>query len=236
MTIESEPTKKLIFSSIIITAGILSDPNLIINRISISVLEVEFNLNNLSQFFTILCILLFINAFNMLDGLNLLAGVYALFLFVIIYIFKFHDPFLILILIPLCGFIFLNSRNKTFLGDNGSLLLGYLLAVVIIFCHNVGKNIYADEILLLMLFPGLEMVRLSFSRILNNRHAFSPDRNHLHHLLVDKISDKLAIFVILSLIIFPVLFFYIINFKLIYIILLTIVMYISIILYLKSNN
>ena len=55
-----------------------------------------------------------------------------------------------------------------------------------------------------MLIPGLELIRLTISRILQSRHPFSADQNHLHHLMNKKIKLEKTVFVNLSLIIIPV--------------------------------
>ena len=79
-----------------------------------------------------------------------------------------------------------------------------------------------------MLFPGLDLLRLSIVRILNNKHPFSPDRLHIHHLLLEKFKyNKTILIIFLLLLLIGVLSFnllynylYIIIFTFIYLYLL----------------
>ena len=59
---------------------------------------------------------------------------------------------------------------------------------------------------LIMLIPGLELIRLTISRLLQSRHPFSADQNHLHHLMNKKIKLKKIVLLNLFLIIIPVIF------------------------------
>jgi uncharacterized Tic20 family protein len=84
-----------------------------------------------------------------------------------------------------------------------------------------------------MLIPGLEMMRLTISRLLKARHPFSADQNHLHHLLNKKISIEKTLMVSLSLISIPVIINQLIN-ETIEIILITTFIYIFLIFKLKK--
>jgi UDP-N-acetylmuramyl pentapeptide phosphotransferase/UDP-N-acetylglucosamine-1-phosphate transferase len=76
----------------------------------------------------ILCILLYLNAFNMFDGINLQASLYSINIF-LIFILKgiFLDISLVMIL-SLLFFSYLNFKNKCFLGNNGSLLIAFVIS------------------------------------------------------------------------------------------------------------
>ena len=56
-----------------------------------------------------------------------------------------------------------------------------------------------------MLIPGLELIRLTISRLLQSRHPFSADRNHLHHILGTKFNEKKTILISFSLVATPIL-------------------------------
>ena len=84
-----------------------------------------------------------------------------------------------------------------------------------------------------MLIPGLEMIRLTISRLLKARHPFSADQNHLHHLLNKNISVEKTFLVSLSLILIPVIINELIN-ETILIILITTFIYIFLIFKLKK--
>ena len=171
---------KLFLTSILIILVILIDEDLIIKSISLQIIPWSIPLNSFAIFFTLLCILLFVNAFNMIDGLNLNAGLYALFLLLIIISKQVIVLLIISYILSLFLFLFFNNKNKTFLGDNGSLLLSCLLAIFFIKYYNLNL-LMTEDIVILMLIPGLDLLRLSIERIVSGRHPFSADRNHLHH-------------------------------------------------------
>ena len=137
----------------------------------------------------------------MFDGINLQVSAYSF--ISILYLILFHsfqNDFLIVIGFSLVCFSVLNYSSKSFLGNSGSYLLGFLLGYMFIKTYNTENNIYADEIVLLMIIPGLDLIRLFFSRIIKKRHPFSPDRSHIHHYLLKKYSNTNT-FLIISLII-----------------------------------
>ncbi len=73
---------------------------------------------------------------------------------------------------------------KIFMGDSGSMLLGFLLAAVTV--HGVLKSIAAVTLIIPLLILGVPIFDLSFAilrRIKNKRSIFRPDRGHLHHRL-----------------------------------------------------
>ena len=57
---------------------------------------------------------------------------------------------------------------------------------MIIKSYNVQNFVNAEIVLLLLLYPGLDLIRLFFTRILNGKHPFSKDLNHIHHLLLKR--------------------------------------------------
>ena len=162
------------------------------------------SLNSFSFFFTILCFCLFINAFNMFDGINLQSAFYYLFFLTFLsYLFDLDLIFLILIISSIF-FLYLNYKNLSFLGNNGSMYLSFILCVFVTkYNSNVNFILFADQIFLLMAIPGLELLRLAIFRILNKKHPFMPDNNHLHHLLLNKFGYTFTFIFIQSIIIFP---------------------------------
>jgi UDP-N-acetylmuramyl pentapeptide phosphotransferase/UDP-N-acetylglucosamine-1-phosphate transferase len=85
-------------------------------------------------------------------------------------------------------------REKIFMGDSGSLLLGYLLtAFVFRFCeqnaYHVVPEIYhmsaAPAVAICVLtVPIFDTIRVSLTRIKHHCSPFKPDKNHIHHLLL----------------------------------------------------
>jgi UDP-GlcNAc:undecaprenyl-phosphate GlcNAc-1-phosphate transferase len=87
-------------------------------------------------------------------------------------------------------FLFLNFKKKVFLGDSGANLLSGLIAILFIKNFNINYLFKSDEILMIMLLPGLEIIRLFYLRILNKKNPFKADRNHLHYLILDKFKSR----------------------------------------------
>jgi UDP-GlcNAc:undecaprenyl-phosphate GlcNAc-1-phosphate transferase len=182
------------------------DNSLLIKNVNFTFTANSLNIEHISVFFTILSFLLFINAFNMFDGVNLQACIYSIFIFCI-FVFKgVYSEFCTVIILSLLFFFFLNLKNKSFLGNNGSLLIAYIISFISIKSVNSLHIFKADEIVLLMLIPGLDLFRLAIFRILNHKHPFDPDRNHIHHLLMNKFGFNFTLIILLPLIIIPNIF------------------------------
>ena len=112
-----------------------------------------------SEIFTVFCFLIFLNAFNMYDGINLQSSSYSILIFSIFIFKQFYVNLSIVIIISLIFFLILNYKNKCFLGNNGSLFLAFLISYIFVESSNTHL-FYADEILLIMLIPGLDLIRL----------------------------------------------------------------------------
>lgn len=86
------------------------------------------------------------------------------------------------------------SRGKIFMGDSGSLLLGYMLtAFVFRFCemnayHLIPEWLHMDAApavaICVLTVPIFDTIRVSITRIKQHRSPFQPDKNHIHHLLL----------------------------------------------------
>ena len=202
---------KLILLSFIILIALKTDDSLIISQLDFSFTEKSLELRSFSLIFSFLCILILINALNMFDGLNGQCGSYALFLIILLSVLSSYYLALIPLIISLIIFNLLNLLNKTFLGNSGSHLLGFLLSYYIIKFYNTDKFFNADQIFILLIIPGLDMIRLIFKRLLNNKNPFKGDKNHIHHLILKKYSPFIT-FVIIQIICFlPIMLFYVTN-------------------------
>lgn len=143
------------------------------------------------------------NAINLIDGIDGLASglgmLYCLF-FAIYFSLAGETPWAIMavsligsLAVYFCFNVFGGSQ-KIFMGDSGSLLLGYVLsAFVFHFCeinayHTVPDTLHMSAApavaLCLMTVPIFDTIRVSFTRIKHHKSPFLPDRNHIHHLLL----------------------------------------------------
>jgi UDP-GlcNAc:undecaprenyl-phosphate GlcNAc-1-phosphate transferase len=221
---------KFFFQIIFILLLVIFNDDMIISNIYISFLNKKILLGKFSIFFTIFCYLLFINAFNMLDGINISACVYALSLLVFLYIHKNNIIFFVLIT-SLLFFLVKNYQNKLFLGNNGSYLLGFILSYFFVDLNRT-KVISGEEIFLAMIIPGLDMLRLYVQRIFNKKNPFKADLNHLHHILLKKFFYKKAIICLLLILCVPIfLNFFLYDSKKIYVIIFIIISYFNLIIY-----
>ncbi len=150
---------------------------------------------------SIFTIIVIINAFNLLDGINgLSASIGILICFVLGGWFYLVDSIEIAVVaFALCGalvaFLKYNvTPAKIFMGDTGALLLGLICSILTISFieqHNslsVSKYTFmsapsvAIAILILPLFDTLRVFTL---RIMEGKSPFNPDRKHIHHILID---------------------------------------------------
>jgi len=194
---------KLILFIIIIYFFLFFFPEWVVKSLNFSFYKKSINISNISYFFTILSFLLFINAFNMFDGINLQSVSYSIFILIFFFVKNNFNLFYIFLIFPLLIFFYLNFKNKCFMGDNGTLLLSFVFSFLFIDFHNNKKLLYSDEIFLIMLIPGLDLLRLFIERIIKRLHPFFPDRNHIHHLLLKKFGSNLSLVILLSLIFLP---------------------------------
>ena len=230
------PGKKFFLSIVFCIFALTLNKNLLIENVNLSFLDRTIIFNEFSFFFTLFCVIILINSLNFYDGIN---GQSLIFFIIVFGYLSIQSPLQLfyLILIFVCIFIlFLNLQNKIFLGDSGVYLLGSILAILLIYEYNIFKTIrFADEIFLLLILPGLDLLRLTVMRILKGKNAFYGDRNHIHHLLIKrnsliKTNLILAVLTSLPIILFKVL---VLNFFLVFIFF--VIIYCFAILKMKKN-
>lgn len=199
---------KFLGISILIILLLFFDDSLKITNIKFSFYSKNFDLDNYSVFFTIFCFLVYLNAVNMFDGINLQCALYALLILIYISIFIDNSIILNILIISLIFFCYLNYKNKSFLGDSGTLLLGFIISYIFIKLYNLNKIEFADDIVIFMIVPGIDLLRLFIIRILNKKNPLSPDRLHLHHLLMKKFDFLSTLNIMILLILLPILLNY----------------------------
>lgn len=154
------------------------------------------------------------NAINLIDGADGLAsGISAVALVAFGIMFSIYGmwtytaiAFIVIgILIPFFYYNFFHPTRKIFMGDTGSLTLGYLLAFMVMRLakHPPFVDIVPSGLLLLILsalfIPLFDAVKVMVVRISMGKGPFSPDRNHIHHKLIDLgLSKRKAVFAIVS--------------------------------------
>lgn len=154
--------------------------------------DFNFKLNILhSIMFTIFCLLFFQFSTNMLDGINGLCVSYIFFINILLATYNL-DILIIkqinlsLIIFTLI-FFFFNMKEKSFLGDSGVYSISFLTAVIIL-VHYKTNHIDFLDLIIMTLIPSLDLFRLFIRRIIAKKSPFLPDKNHLHHRLLNKIG------------------------------------------------
>ncbi|MCQ2603534.1 MAG: undecaprenyl/decaprenyl-phosphate alpha-N-acetylglucosaminyl 1-phosphate transferase [Spirochaetia bacterium] len=142
---------------------------------------------------TILWIISFCNAINLLDGLDGLAGgvsfIGAVFYIIIFTITGNFTAIAVSICIlgAIAAFLFFNfPPAKIYMGDSGSLFLGFSMAVIPLINNvpPVSSNVFLPS-LLIFIIPIIDMIAAIIRRKRRGLSIFSPDREHLHHKLQD---------------------------------------------------
>lgn len=189
--------QKIIFLSIFAYLLLSIGDDFLIKSLRFKSFNKEIDLFQFSKFFTLLSIIIFINAMNMFDGLNLQSSSYFFGLFII---FSFFNLSLlnILILIYLIFFMYFNFNEKIFLGDSGIYILSIIAAISLIYNYNI-LNLYVEDVACLVLFPIFDLLRLFFSRIRNNQNPLVGDRSHIHHIMLKKFDQTKVVLILIIL-------------------------------------
>jgi len=147
-----------------------------------------------------------INALNMADGIDGLAAMtFIIPVIVLIYISGLNDFSLWLLNVVVCLFIFIafnkSKRFKVFLGDNGSLFLGFILSWLLVYYSQGQKAIITPVMALFLVgLPVFDTIFVMLRRIRKGVSPFKPDKTHLHHLfLAFNFTQNQVLFIIASL-------------------------------------
>lgn len=162
-----------------------------------------------SVLFSIVTFIILINAFNLIDGIDGLAGSYAVIcctLFGISYfrLGEYHYPLVVLsavIIGSVLGFLYYNLSNyrskKIFMGDTGSMVLGFLLAFtavcfIDIFIDRHGPGVPRYHLqsapviaVAILILPIVDTLNVIMIRLSQKRSPLDADKNHIHHKLLN---------------------------------------------------
>ncbi len=151
----------------------------------------------------ILMLLSIINAFNLIDGIDGLASVMAIIIFSIYALIFFATDmhFYFLICLSLIGMLFayliynFSGTKKIFMGDTGSLFIGFCIGLFTLKFLTMDPNLLShlsfkpENKLIVMAgvlcIPIFDLFRVIGVRLYNRKNLWHPDRNHVHHILID---------------------------------------------------
>jgi UDP-GlcNAc:undecaprenyl-phosphate/decaprenyl-phosphate GlcNAc-1-phosphate transferase len=148
-----------------------------------------------------LTIIVVINSFNLIDGVDGLAsslGILSMLIFGT-YFFAINQQAYALLAFSMAGslvafLIFNHNPAKIFMGDSGSLMIGLVNSIMVIKFINSANEAHINVPIesavavgfAILIVPLLDTLRVFSIRIINGRSPFTPDRNHVHHLLLDR--------------------------------------------------
>jgi len=170
--------------------------------------------------FTCLVYLSIMNAINLIDGIDGYIGIFSLIFFFWFFLMYHNDAFfthsIISIIFMASMFVFLkhnfSRKEKLFVGDAGSLFLGFWMANFLILFITSAEAVSFTNLFSIKLenipvlaiatlnIPVLDTLRVMLVRLLNRKSMFLADRNHIHHILIDKGISHLRVSLILCLI------------------------------------
>jgi UDP-GlcNAc:undecaprenyl-phosphate/decaprenyl-phosphate GlcNAc-1-phosphate transferase len=155
-----------------------------------------------------LTIIVVINSFNLIDGIDGLASSLGILTMLIFgtYFFTIEQQAYALLSFAMAGslvafLIFNHHPARIFMGDSGSLMIGLVNSILVIkFINVAGLPSVAVPIesavavgFAILIVPLLDTLRVFGIRIFNGRSPFTPDRNHVHHLLLERGMSHAAI-------------------------------------------
>lgn len=169
-----------------------------------------------SVLLTFFVIIVIINAFNLMDGIDGLAAGLSMLAGIVFggwfFISGHHDYAILSVALvgATAGFFYYNlygKKNKIFMGDTGSLVLGTLMAIIVITFNefNIDQTqpfaiASAPAVSFgILIYPLIDTLRVFIIRLLQFKSPFTADKNHLHHrLLTLGFSHKRATYTIIS--------------------------------------
>ena len=192
---------KLKFIFQVIAAKLIIDNGLIIDNLH--GLFGIYDINRIiGQLFTIFIIVSIINAINFIDGIDGLA-VFIVVSFILLFEFYSNSitPFnslskiLIISVLPSLYFNY-RLKNKVFLGDSGSLMLGGIVSIYVLYA--LSNNYIIKEsldihkiifVLCILFYPVIDIIRVVSIRLINGDSPFKADKNHIHHKVLSKVKS-----------------------------------------------
>jgi UDP-GlcNAc:undecaprenyl-phosphate GlcNAc-1-phosphate transferase len=176
----------------ITAASLAAYSGLLITGISIfSFYRIEFGI--LSYFITVFWIIVFMNAVNLIDGMDgLSTGTVLVANFFVIIIAAMTGNYMVLTLAlilecSILGFYIFNfPPAKIFLGDGGAYFIGFVYAVLPLMGIKKSAALTVFLIpLVLMLIPLTDILSVMYKRYKTGHKIFNPDNNHLHYRLMN---------------------------------------------------
>ena len=182
---------------------------------------------------SLLIFLVTTNAFNFIDGVDGLSAsigalsslIFGIWFFLTNNFQLFYISFAVsAALLAFLRFNMFSKNNKIFMGDTGSMFIGYVLSFLVIQFNEIDLLVKSTSQFFIypapavafgvLIVPYFDMLRVIYIRLLSGKHIYSPDKKHFHHLLLELgFSHKQVTFGLVSFsLIFSVLVFWASNY------------------------
>jgi UDP-GlcNAc:undecaprenyl-phosphate GlcNAc-1-phosphate transferase len=198
------PGARLVVASGLFGAVVLLQPDLLLTSIDLGLARIPLWL--LSFPFTILCLVGLQNSINMVDGMNGLLICLAMFWVGCLSLYA-PDHLIVYLQLFALGLAILlpyNLFGVLFLGDAGSYSIGAIVGVLMIYCHNQSDGALPTlTVVLWLLVPVIDCLRVMATRIWHERSPVNPDKNHLHHRLARHWRWPICLLIYLGLVAVP---------------------------------
>ena len=153
--------------------------------------------------FSVFLFISIINAYNLIDGIDGLAsmvGIVAAFSFGVLFYhldLYFYTGICVAIISMLFAYLRFNfsTKKKIFMGDTGSLTIGFVLGILgmrlmtldfeTVSLIGIPRSGILLLVLTILIVPTFDVSRVIFIRLIKKMSISSPDRNHIHHILID---------------------------------------------------
>lgn len=198
--------RRLFLCGIIFTASLYFSPTFVVSALSIDTLSLRVDLGWAAIPFTTLSLLAFQNAVNMADGRNgLTAGVAIIWLLALLS-YGAHPTNLAIatLLVSLVVVLAANLRGWLFLGDAGTYGIGAFIGMATIWIHHSNIGLHTMDVVVIMLIPVLDMIRLFIGRLASGGHPFAADHDHLHHYLCRSVGWPRGLMIYYGLVALPI--------------------------------
>ena len=184
----NSPKLRFIIQTLIVL-GVVYFSSITVPQTKIIFLDQLLTNNTFRIFFSIFCILIIINGYNFIDGVNTSLVGYCLIISLSLHYLDLHGVEISQIvdfynLIPvLIALFILNFFNKLYLGDGGSYFLGLLFALCLINTYQINNNISPYFVVCLLWYPAFENLFSILRKKKLSRSPLDPDTNHLHQMI-----------------------------------------------------
>jgi UDP-GlcNAc:undecaprenyl-phosphate/decaprenyl-phosphate GlcNAc-1-phosphate transferase len=192
------PQKKM-FGQVVASAILIWKANILITNMH-GFIGIHSINGGISYVLTVLTIIVIMNAYNLIDGIDGLAATISIITASVFGWFFYANGDYTYALLgitftgSLCAFLIFNyAPAKIFMGDTGSMLCGIVNAILVIHFIETANSTKLFQVTSspalgfgILIMPLLDTLRVFGIRILHGKSPFYPDRNHLHHILLDR--------------------------------------------------